>query len=128
MRSLLKKNLMAHKATNKLTSVIYALTLGCIIFLCVSLNLLLKTVSNYGSIPGSDITMKSAFNDAEILPSMIDPTLKVYSDSIQDWSYVTENANELSYGYGDYYSGDIGKQFTRHTFINGVSPSAFLDS
>jgi len=44
MRSLLKKNLMAHKRTNKLTSIIYALTLGCVIFLCVSLNLVLKSV------------------------------------------------------------------------------------
>ena len=44
MRALLKKNLMAHKATNKLTSIIYALTLGCVIFLCVALNLVLKSV------------------------------------------------------------------------------------
>ena len=58
MRALLKKNLIAHKATNKLTSIIYALTLGCIIFLCVSLNLLLKSVSNYGIMPDSDITMR----------------------------------------------------------------------
>ena len=33
MRILIKKNLIAHKKTNKLTSIIYALTLGCIIFL-----------------------------------------------------------------------------------------------
>ena len=43
MRTLLKKNLIAHKHTNKLTSIIYALTLGCVIFLCVALNLVLKS-------------------------------------------------------------------------------------
>ena len=43
MRALLKKNLIAHKHTNKLTSIIYALTLGCIIFLCVALNLVLTS-------------------------------------------------------------------------------------
>ena len=48
MRALLKKNLMAHTATNKMTSIIYALTLGCVIFLCVSLNLVLKSVTNLG--------------------------------------------------------------------------------
>ena len=42
---LLKKNLKSHSRTNKLTSVIYALTLGCIIFLCVSLNLIIKLVT-----------------------------------------------------------------------------------
>ena len=36
MRILLSKNLTAHKARNKLTSIIYALTLGCIIFLKVA--------------------------------------------------------------------------------------------
>jgi len=39
MRALLKKNLIAHKRTNKLTSIIYALSLGCIIFLIVALHL-----------------------------------------------------------------------------------------
>ena len=39
MRTLLKKNLSAHKQRNYLTSIIYALTLGCIIFLLVSANL-----------------------------------------------------------------------------------------
>lgn len=43
MRALLKKNLIAHKQTNKLTSIIYALTLGAVIFLCVSLNLVIKS-------------------------------------------------------------------------------------
>ena len=43
MRALIKKNLVAHKNTNKLTSIIYALTLGCVIFLCVALNLVLKS-------------------------------------------------------------------------------------
>ena len=39
MRRLLGKNLAAHKARNKLTSIIYALTLGCIIFLLVAVEL-----------------------------------------------------------------------------------------
>ena len=39
MKTLIRKNLIAHKRTNKLTSVIYALTLGCIIFLIEASNL-----------------------------------------------------------------------------------------
>ena len=42
MRRMLSKNLVAHKQRNLLTSIIYALTLGCIIFLVVSANLQLK--------------------------------------------------------------------------------------
>lgn len=45
MRTLLFKNLVAHKRTNKQTSVIYALTLGCIIFLVVVGNLQIKEIN-----------------------------------------------------------------------------------
>lgn len=57
MRSLLRKNLVAHKHTNKLTSIIYALTLGCVIFLCVALNLVIKTVSSGSIVEGADIVV-----------------------------------------------------------------------
>ena len=49
MRALIKKNLVAHKHTNKLTSIIYALTLGCVIFLCVALNLVIKLTQQTSS-------------------------------------------------------------------------------
>ena len=59
MRALIKKNLVAHKHTNKLTSIIYALTLGCVIFLCVALNLVIKTTSGKSSWNGADIIVQS---------------------------------------------------------------------
>lgn len=39
MKGLLRKNLSSHKQRNYLTSIIYALTLGCIIFLLVTASL-----------------------------------------------------------------------------------------
>ena len=39
IKILLSKNLTAHKARNKLTSIVYALTLGCVIFLMVAVQL-----------------------------------------------------------------------------------------
>ena len=39
MRKLLKMNLASHKPRNSLTSIIYTLTLGCIIFLLVTARL-----------------------------------------------------------------------------------------
>ena len=80
MRAILKKNLMAHKGTNKLTSIIYALTLGCVLFLCVSLNLLLRSVSSYGLMPDSDITVSVEHNTWDLMATMVDPTLRQYSD------------------------------------------------
>ena len=39
IKNLLRKNLAAHKPRNYLTTIIYALTLGCIIFLMVTASL-----------------------------------------------------------------------------------------
>jgi len=38
-KTLLRKNMVSHKKKNQLTAIIYALTLGCIIFLLTSANL-----------------------------------------------------------------------------------------
>ena len=39
MKTLLRKNMIANRRKNQLTAIIYALTLGCIIFLLTSANL-----------------------------------------------------------------------------------------
>lgn len=58
MRELLKKNLMAHRARNKLTSIIYSLTLGCIIFLLVTATLELKEITALKTLADADIVVK----------------------------------------------------------------------
>ena len=82
MRALLRKNLMAHKATNTLTSVIYALTLGCVIFLCVSLNLMLRSIMGYLIYynPMSDVSMFGYFT-----ADSIEDVLTDYADQIKDF-------------------------------------------
>lgn len=56
-RSLLSKNIIAHRSRNQLTSNIYALTLGCIIFLIVSANLQIESIANLFSIGDADIVV-----------------------------------------------------------------------
>jgi len=45
MKQMIKKNLVAHRESNKLTSIIYSLTLGCIIFVVVAANLQIKELT-----------------------------------------------------------------------------------
>ena len=45
MRLLVRKNLMAHRRRNKLSSIIYSMTLGAVIFLVVSSTLTLQQIS-----------------------------------------------------------------------------------
>jgi len=95
MRALLKKNLIAHKATNKLTSVIYALTLGCVIFLCVSLNLVLNSVNASSGMPGADIYLTYMNDRNSYTPQLnvtsVDPILRSYSSSIKDFGFIARN-------------------------------------
>ena len=77
------------------------MTLGCVIFLCVSLNLLLKTIDNYGGdkAPSSDIVINSegAYN-ANLTALLVDPTLQAYADQIKDFGYVSDPSYEYKNG------------------------------
>ena len=55
MRILLRKNLMSHRQRNKLTSIIYSMTLGAVIFLITGATLTLKS-----------ITMQDTFAEADV--------------------------------------------------------------
>jgi len=82
MITLLRKNLIAHNRTNKLTSIIYALTLGCVIFLCVSLNLVIKSVTVSVGMPGADIFLQYSHTEIYegiLTPLDLDPILQKYS-------------------------------------------------
>jgi len=49
MKILVTKNLSAHRESNRLTSIIYSLTLGSIIFVIVASNLMIKLFTEKGS-------------------------------------------------------------------------------
>jgi len=55
MKGLLRKNLASHKQRNYLTSIIYALTLGCIIFLLVTASLQIQSITSMNSIKEADL-------------------------------------------------------------------------
>ena len=90
MRALLKKNLISHKQTNKLTSIIYALTLGCVIFLSVSLNLLIKSGAAISGTTECDITVTTGMNTYPMMNTTeVDAILQAYQDKIEDFAFVT---------------------------------------
>ena len=87
-----------------MTSIIYALTLGCVIFLCVSLNLLLKSINGLSSgMPGADILvtdLSTNYNTESptanyLNATVIDPTLRQYSGQIKNFGYVTRTASQI---------------------------------
>lgn len=98
MKAMLRKNMIAHRKKNQLTAIIYALTLGCIIFLLTSANLQIETINQIDTIANADIIIKGKYGGVSeliaaddgseeeeeggfLLASMVDPVIKKYSDS-----------------------------------------------
>lgn len=89
MRALLRKNLGAHKQRNYLTSLIYALTLGCIIFLLVTANLEIQSINTKKEIGNADIYLPGDGIEARINATFVDDIIRKYDSTIKDFGYVT---------------------------------------
>ena len=90
MRAVLKKNLIAHKRKNRLTAIIYALSLGCIIFLLTSANLQINLIVSTTSLAGSDIAVLGGYGSVQaeiggdetgfLRASMVDNVIRNYTN------------------------------------------------
>ena len=92
-RVVLIKNLSSHKASNKLTSIIYALALGCIIFLLVAADLQVQQLAALTTIPNSDITISKDIKWKVSFPELCDPVLIKHKDSIKSFAYTSHKMN-----------------------------------
>jgi len=84
IRALLLKNLASHKQRNFMTSIIYSLSLGIIIFLLVSANLQIQAISAKTTIQDADVYLK------DVRANQTDWILLQYQDSIKDFAYVSK--------------------------------------
>lgn len=95
MRQMVTKNLTAHKMRNKMTSIIYSIALGFVIFLVVVYNLQIR-VTQLQQLQAAGayfkISMKGTGNYIE--PEIFDPILKQFADSIESFSYITTAMNK----------------------------------
>ena len=69
-----------------MTSIIYALTLGCIIFLLVTASLEIDTISASKTLTSCDIMLDA---DMKINATLTDPILRLYQNQISDFGYET---------------------------------------
>lgn len=90
MRVLLRKNLIAHKRTNQLTSIIYALTLGTIIFLIVAARIETQLLNSFALIDGVDLVVTG-----ELRANYTDPILLDFASSIADFGMITPDLSDV---------------------------------
>mmetsp|Transcript_2266 Transcript_2266/g.3084 ORF Transcript_2266/g.3084 Transcript_2266/m.3084 type:complete len:168 (-) Transcript_2266:961-1464(-) len=133
MRALLKKNLMAHKATNKLTSIIYALTLGCVIFLVVSLNLVLQSITSALTIPGTDIYVHahnwSGIDDVRLNATEFDPILIKYASNIKNFGLMSSSSPSRTQdkAWNTFHEDATTKMYKEPVYFYSVPPSTYWD-
>jgi len=132
MRSLLAKNIAAHRSRNQLTANIYSLTLGCIIFLITSSNIQIESISAMSSFSGADIVVsiedKNESKDA-LFAAQVDPVLSEKAALIKEWAYVTQELRHSLPGEGDTCLVEDKAQRNAQTTVSlwGLSPSEQID-
>ena len=125
MRILLQKNLIAHKQRNFLTSIIYSLALGCIIFLLVTCNLQLQTIIAQDTISGVDI----ALNSNGFYANATDQVLRKWDDKIKDFGYWGANVATYRNRKGaEIYFGDLENKEHVGKTVYPIGPSSLFDS
>lgn len=134
MRTILFKNLIAHKQRNILTSIIYALTLGSIIFLIVSANLQLQQITDLNTVENADIVVGGDFDptntdsdESLLFAADVDPILAKYASDIKDFGYVTGELFLQQSDKGANYVSDKSRLVTLKSSVQALSPSTLLD-
>ena len=109
-----------------MTSNIYSLTLGCIIFLIVSANIQIESISQLASLANADISATYGEFEASLSAAVVDPVLLKYADSVLDFAFVTD---ELKYQLpGEDNNCYIqGLKDSEGIAVHGVSQSANID-
>jgi len=102
MRQMVLKNLTAHKMRNKMTSIIYSIALGFIIFLVVTYNLQIKS-TQLQELRGQGAYFRVASDDlSQITPKFFDPILRAHASHIESFSFQASTLNyDAAYGIRD---------------------------
>jgi ABC-type antimicrobial peptide transport system permease subunit len=129
IREIVVKNLIAHRERNRKTSIMFALSLGFIIFISVSVDLQLSTV-RYDTIrrSGTRIHIRDSGNNLRdpALQAELEKFLNKHKDIIVSYSYMSV---ELRYNNGSSlpYISNFGAYKDGAQLVHAVSPN-FLET
>lgn len=99
MKQLILKNFIVHRSNNKLTSIIYSLTVGSVIFLFVALALQLEVLTRTQNVYGEvDLLVTETSSSHKIYPANVDLILRANSNCIESWAY-SSKLNEANSTY-----------------------------
>ena len=127
VRVMLIKNLVAHRPRNRKTTLMYSMSLAFIIWMTVSVDLQIRSISAQVSVAfGGDLVIeKGDLPLTWVTASRVESVLEK-SDIVEDWGYVT---NDLDYydRLDDEEMMSLGRFKVFPTEMKGVSPNFFAD-
>lgn len=120
MRKMIFMNLTAHKLRNKMTSIIFSISIGFIIFLVVIYRLQIQTTKllrlqddgAYFQIEGRRGYMK---------PELFDPILQLHKENITEFAFITSNLQgDPMYNVKETLGSDKARAISKSIDVHGV--------
>eukprot|EP01126_Amoeba_proteus_P055936 TRINITY_DN6974_c0_g1_i18.p1 TRINITY_DN6974_c0_g1~~TRINITY_DN6974_c0_g1_i18.p1 ORF type:complete len:621 (-),score=103.89 TRINITY_DN6974_c0_g1_i18:126-1988(-) len=128
IRSVLNKNLIAHRTRNQKTTIMYALSLGFIIFISIAATVQIDTIQ-YAKLQSRGVYMAVHTNGGHTSFRTIAPLLEEFartSPYIKRWGWVSEELGGVLPSVERISSTHTGNLFTRSGVrLFGVSPNYF---
>jgi hypothetical protein len=91
------KNLTAHRMRNKMTSIIFSISLGFLIFLIVVYNLQIKSIQLTELQSRGSYFLFSSNDYSQITPQLFDPIIKANIKYIDEFTYITPDMSSDSF-------------------------------
>eukprot|EP01060_Flectonema_neradi_P010229 TRINITY_DN17355_c0_g1_i1.p1 TRINITY_DN17355_c0_g1~~TRINITY_DN17355_c0_g1_i1.p1 ORF type:complete len:1106 (+),score=147.38 TRINITY_DN17355_c0_g1_i1:33-3320(+) len=128
VKVMLVKNLVAHRPRNRKTTLMYSMSLSFIIWMMVSVDLQIRSVSAGVSLKyGGDIIVeKGDIVLTWLEASRVERALEEKAHLVKDWGYVTESLEHYD-GLEDEDLASLGRLKVFSTKTIGVSPNLFAD-
>ena len=126
MRQMIFKNLAAHKLRNKMTSIIFSIAIGFIIFLVVIYNLQVKS-AKLQQLKGAGAHFRVDTDDPlRLKPAFFDPILRNHAGNIESFAYwSSELHGDPEYGVLDTVVSDKAKVNAERVNVQGMQPTTF---
>ena len=133
IRILLKKNLKAHYAINRLAFIIYALSFSCIILTTMSFNIASKQFNTYSQFSKTADIIVVKEDPIQFDYKQTDKILQTYSYKIKSFAYLPESLAKHQYHRmssqkeGEFYIENAMKVNRLKANPIGVQPSKYFD-
>lgn len=125
MRQMIWKNLTAHKLRNKMTSIIFSISIGFVIFLVVIYKLQIQSTELIGQQKdGCNFIISGSRN--LLRPEVFDSIFEKHKDNIEEFSFASSTLkDDPIYGYKETSASDKARVSSSDIRIIGVQPNIF---